>query len=135
MWGREDYRRYCTSYCLCICELCSNVNQAIAKPQQLYYSCRPLKSNSEDGKSLSCHTEKEKHGKQNDKTAGMLTVIEFALYNAHQVIFVYYTGILAGMWPCGIIVLVNELFLSESLSQVYGILHGLLRREKIELST
>ena len=33
-------------------------------------------------------------------------------------------GILAGMRPCGIILFVSELFISESLSQVYGILHN-----------
>ena len=32
-----------------------------------------------------------------------------------------------GMWPCGIIVLVTELFRSESVSQVYAALHELLR--------
>ena len=40
------------------------------------------------------------------------------------------TGILAGMWPCGIILFVSELFISESLSQVYGILHEFLQRQK-----
>ena len=33
-----------------------------------------LKSNSDDGKDLTCHTEKEKHAKLNDQTAGMLNV-------------------------------------------------------------
>ena len=33
-------------------------------------------------------------------------------------------GILAGMRPCGMIVLLNELFTSESKSQVYGCLHN-----------
>lgn len=33
------------------------------------------------------------------------------------------TGILAGIWPCGVITLACELFGSESLSQVYGQLH------------
>ena len=33
-------------------------------------------------------------------------------------------GILAGMRPCGIIVLLSELFISESKSQVYGCLHN-----------
>lgn len=36
-------------------------------------------------------------------------------------------GILAGMWPCGIITFLNELFTSESKSQVYGQLHEFLR--------
>lgn len=33
-------------------------------------------------------------------------------------------GLLAGIWPCGTITMIDELFLSESLSQVYGCLHG-----------
>lgn len=33
------------------------------------------------------------------------------------------TGIMAGMRPCGVIVLLAELFISESLPQVYGSLH------------
>ena len=32
-------------------------------------------------------------------------------------------GIMAGMRPCGVIVLLSELFISESLPQVYGSLH------------
>lgn len=33
-------------------------------------------------------------------------------------------GILAGMHPCGVIVLLSELYTSESKSQVYGCLHN-----------
>lgn len=33
-------------------------------------------------------------------------------------------GILAGMRPCGVIVLLGELFVSESKNQVYGYLHS-----------
>ena len=33
-------------------------------------------------------------------------------------------GILAGIWPCGIITLLNELYISESKSQVYGAIHS-----------
>lgn len=35
------------------------------------------------------------------------------------------TGILAGIWPCGIVTLLSELFIAESKSQVYGALHSL----------
>ena len=38
------------------------------------------------------------------------------------------------MWPCGVIVLIAELFHSESCSQVYGYLHELLRRNSSTLS-
>ncbi len=36
------------------------------------------------------------------------------------------SGVLAGMWPCGIVVLLAELFTAESKSQVYAALHELL---------
>ena len=35
----------------------------------------------------------------------------------------YTTGILAAAWPCGIIVLISEIFRSGSISQVYGNVH------------
>ena len=38
------------------------------------------------------------------------------------------SGILAGMRPCGIILLLAELFTSESKSQVYANLHEYLRK-------
>ena len=38
-----------------------------------------------------------------------------------------YTGILAGLWPCGIITLLCELFTAESKAQVYGHLHSMLQ--------
>lgn len=39
-----------------------------------------------------------------------------------------HAGILAGMRPCGIIVLVGELFMAESKTQVYGFLHHFFSR-------
>lgn len=38
-----------------------------------------------------------------------------------------YQGILAGIWPCGTITLLTELFVSESKAQVYGAVHDFLR--------
>ena len=38
-----------------------------------------------------------------------------------------FAGILAGMWPFGIVTLLSELFLSESKTQVYGALHGFFK--------
>jgi len=35
----------------------------------------------------------------------------------------YLAGVLAAMWPCGIITSLNELYCSESKSLVYGYLH------------
>jgi len=41
-------------------------------------------------------------------------------------VFYFISGLLAGIWPCGTITMVDELFTSESLSQVYGCLHGFI---------
>ena len=39
-----------------------------------------------------------------------------------------FLGVLAGIWPCGVICVVSELFQAESLTQVYGVLHELLNQ-------
>ena len=36
------------------------------------------------------------------------------------------SGVLAGMWPCGILIMLKELFTAESKAQVYAALHDLL---------
>lgn len=38
----------------------------------------------------------------------------------------HFIGVLAAIWPCGIIVVLAELFRAESKSQVYAILHEFL---------
>ena len=43
------------------------------------------------------------------------------------------TGILAGMWPCGIISVMAELYVAESKSQVYGALHDFIQRNRVSL--
>ena len=43
-------------------------------------------------------------------------------------IIAVFLGILAGVCPCGIIVLLAELFRAESKSQVYANVHKLLRK-------
>ena len=42
-------------------------------------------------------------------------------------VHVFLQGILAGIWPCGTITLLAELFISESKAQVYGALHDFLQ--------
>lgn len=44
------------------------------------------------------------------------------------------TGILAAMWPCGVVTFVRELFLAESKSQVYGHLHQYLQSNPVTAS-
>ena len=43
-------------------------------------------------------------------------------------------GILAGIWPCGVITLLGELYVAESKSQVYGSLHNHIQRNSECLS-
>ena len=38
----------------------------------------------------------------------------------------FYKGILAGIWPCGTITLIAELFISESKAQVYGAVYDFM---------
>ena len=42
------------------------------------------------------------------------------------VVLIYIIGVLAGMWPCGVITFIREMFNAESKSQVYGHLHQFL---------
>lgn len=51
------------------------------------------------------------------------TCIAQCISNTYNIV----AGILAAMWPCGIIILICELFISESKSQVYGHLHQLFQ--------
>ena len=44
-------------------------------------------------------------------------------------------GILAGVWPCGTITMLDELFGAESKGQVYGHLHSYLFDNESSLST
>ena len=52
-------------------------------------------------------------------------------YNIKENLHLYgvyiHAGILMGAWPCGKIVMLGELFGSESMSQVYGQVHTLLQ--------
>lgn len=48
------------------------------------------------------------------------------VYVRHTLFLLNVTGILAGMWPCGIVTLVDELYRAESKTQVYGSVHSLM---------
>ena len=71
---------------------------------------------------LSCRTEKDRRQRLNHRTAGIKLNWKIPENLAFLSI-----GVLAGMWPCGVITSVCELFLSESKSQVYGHLHDFLK--------
>ena len=93
-----------------------------------------------DDHDLKCNTVKDKTT-LNHKTAGnndecihtckskYLSGLYILLIN-----FVLFIGILMGAWPCGKIVMLGELYGSESLSQVYGQVHTLLQENTRELN-
>jgi hypothetical protein len=54
----------------------------------------------------------------------------FVTFQSHLFCNCNDVGILAGIWPCGIVVMVSELFISESLSQVYGTPHDFCARNE-----
>ena len=43
-------------------------------------------------------------------------------------------GVLAGILPCGVISMLEELFRAEAKCQVYGSIHSLLRANPVETS-
>ena len=53
------------------------------------------------------------------------TTINMCMY-VFDYICVNIIGLLAGMWPCGTVTLIDEPFTSESISQVCGCLHGFI---------
>ena len=63
--------------------------------------------------------EKDKGRKLNIHSAGKINSGFISLW--------YNVGILAAIWPCGIVVHVAELFRSESIGQVYGQLHQFMQ--------
>ena len=79
---------------------------------------------------LKCKTEKDTHGRLNYRTAGTVPMLD--LQNRESCPWhvlspiCHFTGILAGIHPCGVITLVGELFGAESKGQVYGLLHTYL---------
>ena len=76
---------------------------------------------------LNCKTEKDRGHRLNHSTAGLALYAVTVFYPFDIFNYTLHIGILAGMWPCGIITLVRELFLAESKSQVYGHLHQYLQ--------
>ena len=104
------------------------LNLTVVNINHYNYYFRPLTKNEGDGKHLRCQTEKEKHKKLNLQTAGRYIYTQSD--NRNRTFCMHCIGILAGMRPCWIILFINELFISESLSQVYGILHEFLSRQE-----
>ena len=81
--------------------------------------------------SLACNTEKDKGSRRKmERTAGIYVHCT-PMLNLKLCL----EGILAGIWPCGVVVFIAELFQSESCSQVYGSFHELLRRNDASLLT
>ena len=71
---------------------------------------------------VTCNTQKDRGVRLNHITSGSQPMA--IMYRFFHIVCCYYPiGILAGAWPCGIIVIVSELFRAESKSQVYASLH------------
>ena len=82
-------------------------------------------------------TEKDRNQKLNHHTAGIISCILAAIdcNNIHGGDI--YVGFLAGIWPCGMITMLSELYIAESKTQVYAALHDYLSRNSsifLELS-
>lgn len=80
---------------------------------------------------LKCNTEKDKHGRLNYRTAGT------SLYHDTTLgIILFFVGVLAGVWPCGTITMLGEIFGAESKAgQVYGHIHSYLFDNDMSTST
>ena len=72
--------------------------------------CRSFKE-TQSSAPLTCRTEKDRGVRLNHRTAGIIIIIVLNLLPE-------FAGIFAGMWPCGVITLIRELFIAESKSQV-----------------
>ena len=80
-----------------------------------------LQENGSEEYNLQCNTEKDKT-KLHYRSAGTLSkTCYYNIPGSEHIIFT--AGILAGIWPCGVITIVHELFRSEGKAQVYGSLH------------
>lgn len=84
------------------------------------YMCSSFKE-AQNSVPLNCRTEKDRGVRLNHRTAGINNTSTIVL------IIIIFAGILAGMWPCGIITFIRELFIAESKSQVYGHIHQFLQ--------
>ena len=73
---------------------------------------------------ITCKTEKDRHVRLHERTAGTQKCTQ---HDLNCVLDTCTVGVLAGMRPCGMIVLLNELFTAESKTQVYGSLHNFYR--------
>ena len=69
---------------------------------------------------VTCNTQKDRGVRLNHITSGSqpMAIIIISFLSLSLLL-----GILAGAWPCRIIVIVSELFRAESKSQVYASLH------------
>ena len=72
---------------------------------------------------LQCNTEKDK-SKLHCRTAGNMH--SNVLYGSQFESACYNIGILAGIWPCGIVTILDELYRAESKGQVYGSIHSFI---------
>ena len=79
--------------------------------------CSAFVAHPMDKDDLKCNMEKDMI-KLHERSAGTTVVCACIALPIHKL------GLLAGIWPCGIITIVDELFKTKSKSHVYGCLHG-----------
>ena len=84
-------------------------------------------SNTEKSIEVTCNTEKD-HTRINYHTAGMQRTY-IHMYVDPTILLCSFPclGVIMGAWPCGIIILLGELFGAESISQVYAFVHTFLQ--------
>lgn len=84
-----------------------------------------------DSDTLHCKTEKDKSTlvKLHERSAG-----NYCISYPQQQSWNCTIGILAGIWPCGTITLLDELFRAESKSQVYGSVHSFIHSNGVSTS-
>lgn len=84
-----------------------------------------FQSDQHDQNSVSCNTQKDKDDPKTHHTAGinktkpLLCMLKESIAGLHV-----YIGTLDGVWPCGIVAFLSELFIGESKTQVHGALHS-----------
>ena len=100
------------------------------------FRCRSFVDISQEHPKLTCNTEKDRIEPLHRRTAGTLSFFGYNNfeYIIHVIVCCSFQGVLAGLWPCGIVVMLSELFSAESKSQVFAALYELLSNNRDALN-
>lgn len=103
----------------------SLLNYALNIMQQTHYMYDTCSALVEDTPTtLTCNTEKDKHIRLNLRTAGIMYNYVCCLCTLYSWSKFNWKCSIYGMHPYGVIVLLNKLHTTESITQVYGSLHN-----------